>query len=62
MKAEHVHDFSIKGERIKADNPDYNGTTGDKAFLLRNCECGVTRVFEYGEYQKMMSLCKELTK
>ncbi len=58
---EHTHTYTIKGERIKADNPKYAGTTMDKAFLLRVCDCGRTEAFEYGAYSLITELYKKLT-
>lgn len=46
--------------RITKVQLKYSGTSGDKAFLFRKCECGYKQAFEYGNYKAMLQLGKQL--
>lgn len=60
-KEPHTHEFKeIKLLRIFQVQKKYKGTTGDKAFLVRVCACGVDKAFEYGNYPNMVKLGKKL--
>jgi hypothetical protein len=61
MKEKHEHKYTIKIMRIRADNPGYKGTTGDKAFLFRDCKCGHKQTFDMGPVLKMAQRHKWLT-
>lgn len=60
----HKHTFE-KPELLRINiikNPNYNGAAGDKALLVRTCECKKQQAFDYGPYQEMrMSLRRLLT-
>lgn len=62
MNDVHVHDHKkidlVRIDRIQ--NKFYKGTAGDKAFLMRSCECGDKKAFEYGNTAEMKQLLKEL--
>lgn len=46
----HKHKYTTtKIKRIdRIDNPRYPGTPGDKAFLMKVCECGKFQAIDYG--------------
>jgi len=46
----HVHRYRKIGlmRLTRIDNPKYTGTPGDRAMLLRICDCGDKIAFEYG--------------
>lgn len=58
------HHHRYEGEvflyRVIKVHQNYNGTTGDKAFLYRKCSCGKGEVFEYGSRNDMKLLMEEL--
>lgn len=56
MKETHIHSFELKIRRIRADNPDYVGSTGDRAFILDVCKCGKERATDYGPTKIMLVL------
>lgn len=61
MTDSHEHSFDqVQLKRIVEVQPKYHGTAGDKAFLLRKCDCGKTQAFDYGNYQSMLVNAKEL--
>lgn len=60
MKDKHEHRFELRIKRIRADNPSYKGTTGDKAFIYNHCECGHERALDMGETHKMAVRYQEL--
>lgn len=61
-KEPHEHSFKkIELLRITViDNPKYSGSMGDKALLVRTCECGADKAFEMGEYKAMLELQQQL--
>jgi hypothetical protein len=62
MTDAHTHDYSkIELERIVQVQDNYAGSAGDKALLLRTCDCGKRVAFEYGEYKAMKELHAELS-
>lgn len=57
----HTHDFNqVQLKRIMEVQQKYSGHAGDKAFLLRKCDCGQTQAFDYGAYPQMLANAKEL--
>lgn len=61
MKDKHVHTHQLKIRRIRADNVNYHGTTGDKAFILNVCKCGHEKAIDYGEVGLIALRFRELT-
>lgn len=45
----------------RIDNVNYNGTAGDMAFLMRVCQCGYMKPFEYGKTKIIEDLKLKLT-
>lgn len=57
----HTHDYKEpRMFRIYNVRKEYEGTTGDRAFLYKACACGKGQVFEYGKYKEMDELLKRL--
>ena len=53
----HIHSLKMVGERIAVDNPLYNGSTKDKAFLSWKCEkCKDINTFDYGPYKSILEI------
>lgn len=61
-KETHIHNYTKLGMiRItKITNKRYRGSAGDKAFLVRSCECKKHLAFEYGSYEDMVNLFQTL--
>lgn len=62
MAETHEHDYTeLKLFRItKIDNPNYNGTAGDKAFITYVCKCGKATPISYGSYEAMKEKLEQL--
>jgi hypothetical protein len=57
----HRHDFAELVVRlIRATNPAYQGTTSDRAFVMRRCTCGAEYAFDYGATPAMKLKAREL--
>lgn len=53
---DHIHTFAgeFHVKRITKVQKDYSGTAGDKAFIVRDCECKQkVRAIDYGSYKEM---------
>lgn len=60
MSERHVHTYTLKIRRIRADNVQYVGSTGDKAFILQVCKCGNELAIDYGALKIVAKRYKEL--
>ncbi len=62
MKNVHMHSYK-KIELIPIntiENNHYEGSAGDKAFLMKSCECGDKLAFDYGATKQMKINLKNL--
>ena len=61
MTDTHIHSYKkLYIYRIKRVHPSYNGTSGDKAFLLYLCKCKKALPFDYGTTRDMTERYKSL--
>lgn len=64
MTEAHTHKYGKAGiERITRIQPrkvpwDYHGTAGDKAFIVKTCECGDKQTLDYGPYAEIKEKLK----
>lgn len=58
---DHQHDY-VKWQLlvITRVQHDYSGSAGDKAFILKACECGKTKAWDYGSTDSMKDRLMEI--
>jgi hypothetical protein len=66
IRTKHDHVYNLpKMVRITRIQPrkephGYNGTAGDKAFLVYACECRAYKAFDYGSFNKMRAKLEKI--